>query len=782
MNGFVGESGFPDAKAFDQESSEGGKVFDASQYAFFGKDAVEEVELGGLEDEEDLPSVEFDNLNKGDQEQDFGFESFNEADNLANAFSKLNRVSSGPARITEVANDSISREGSFAAEWAKENENSSSYNLYDAEYASEGKNWSSQPAQLDPKPLFRTSSYPEHQPQEQHRHFLTEPISMAKSSFPSYPPPGNLLLNASPNNQFHHPNFPYVTGREQMAFSQSRSDLSGPPFGLPHNSHVWNTSQFSASSSVNDRPPGQWSNQANIYHGDHANLLKSRLPEELLHHNGLMPQMNSQHYQQQQHRLHHPVRAHVDHVTGMHPHMQILHLSGSPPVMNRFDGMLGIPRMMEQRPNFSHRNRQYPQRGIGNSSLRSESFWSQFRSKYMTAEEIDNIIRMQLAATNSDDPYVDDYYYQSHLAKKSTGARLRRHFCPNLLKELPLRVRPSDEPHAFLQVEALGRIPFSSVRRPRPLLEMEPPSSSGSGNDHKVAEKSLEQEPMLAARVTVEDGLCLLLDIDDMDRFLQFNEHPDGGAELRQRRQSHLECLAASFQLVDPLGKYEQTVKLTPKDDFVFLRIVSLPKGRKLLLGYLEKLSPGDDLLRIVFMAIFRHLRFLFGKLSSDPAKAETTISLAKTVSNHVNHMDLDALSACLAAVVCSSEQPPLRPIGSSAGDGASIVLKSVLERATSLLRDSHSQSNYNNMPNRAFWQASFNEFFALLTKYCISKYESIVQPLPVQAASPNLAAIEADVSIAITKEMPLELLRASLPHTNDHQKKLMDFAQRTVQ
>ena len=28
-------------------------MFDASQYAFFGNDAVEEVELGGLEDEEE---------------------------------------------------------------------------------------------------------------------------------------------------------------------------------------------------------------------------------------------------------------------------------------------------------------------------------------------------------------------------------------------------------------------------------------------------------------------------------------------------------------------------------------------------------------------------------------------------------------------------------------------------------------------------------------------------------------------------------------------------------
>jgi len=35
-------------------------VFDASQYAFFGKDLVEEVELGGLEDDEELPAVDLE--------------------------------------------------------------------------------------------------------------------------------------------------------------------------------------------------------------------------------------------------------------------------------------------------------------------------------------------------------------------------------------------------------------------------------------------------------------------------------------------------------------------------------------------------------------------------------------------------------------------------------------------------------------------------------------------------------------------------------------------------
>lgn len=35
-------------------------MFDASQYAFFGNDAVEEVELGGLEEDDDFHPVGFE--------------------------------------------------------------------------------------------------------------------------------------------------------------------------------------------------------------------------------------------------------------------------------------------------------------------------------------------------------------------------------------------------------------------------------------------------------------------------------------------------------------------------------------------------------------------------------------------------------------------------------------------------------------------------------------------------------------------------------------------------
>ncbi|RDX62571.1 Protein PAT1-like 1, partial [Mucuna pruriens] len=782
-------------------------VFDASQYAFFGKDTVvQEVELGGLEDDDDLlePNEEEFILNREEAED---LKSLSDIDDLSTTFWKLNKVVSGP-KIAEFIGERGSRENS-AAEWAHKDNVISWYeqNAYDNEASLDGRRMSSQPhsslSQLhESKPLYRTSSYPEQQRQQQqqqqqqqlqhcssesapnwfdqhlygtettqdgkrwssqphstiahlqesrplHRsslyphpdkqqdfpHFSSEPILVPNSSFTSYPPPGGRSQQASPSHNAGHLNVPYHAVGAQMALSpQNRSHFSnsvlplsginhGPPFG-------GNMRQFPTGSPLNQIIQNQLVNQAGLYPGDHPNI------------------------------------------------------SSGISMINKYDQMLGLMELRDQMPisaQIGRQNLRFPPQGFDMSGLKSNSGWPRFRSKYMATEEIENILRMQLAATHSNDPYVDDYYHQGCLAKKSSGAKLRHHFCPAQIRELPLRPSSNAEPHAFLQVDALGRVPFSSIRRPRPLLEVDPPNSSHAGSpEQSISDKPLEQEPMLAARVTIEDGLYLLLDVDDIDRFLQFNQLQDGGIQLKRKRQGLLEGLASSLHLVDPLGKNGRTVTLAAKDDFVFLRIVSLPKGRKLLARYLQLLFPGGELMRIVCMAISRHLRFLFGGLPSDPAAAETISNLARVVSRCIRETDLSALSACLAAVVCSPEPAPLRPLGSSAGDGASLILVSVLERATELLTDPHAASSYN-IANRSLWQATFDEFFGLLSKYCVNKYDSIMQSFLVQG-TPNMAAIGSDVARAISREMPVELLRASLPHTDDRQKKLLlDFAQRSI-
>ncbi|KAL1823030.1 hypothetical protein DCAR_0310881 [Daucus carota subsp. sativus] len=773
-------------------------VFDASQYAFFGKDVVEEVELGGLEDDDEnefVPGLEFGSEAHQLIEEGSTLGSLPEVDDLAATFSELNKTVNAPRSAGGLGN--WGSRGSSSAEWVQEAEPPNWYNQHevDTESAQESKRW---PSQLqssyappeEPYLLHRTASYPEQQHQQQHiiqqHHFSSEPILVPKSSFTSYPPPGGRSLQPAPNQQPHYSNISHLPGGNQYPvnapshppFSNSQMQYTGSPHGSPLGGGL---SQFAPPGlPVNSRPPNQWINRTGIYSGDNISLSNNLLHQQLPNQNGLMPPQLLQQTQHQ--RMHHQFQPTFGHVSGLQPQLINRHLSPAQPLMNNFK-MLGSADMRDQRPRLFPKGRQgipYLNQGFDASSQWNDGGWPQYRAKYMTSDEIENIMRLQLAATHSNDPYVDDYYHQACLAKKTGGVKSRHHFCPSNLKDFASRARANSEPHAFLKVDALGRVSFSSIRRPRPLLEVDPSNSSGGEeNEQKGLVKPLEQEPMLAARVTIEDGLSLLLDVDDIDRFLKFNELQDV-LQLRSRREVLLEALASSLQLVDPLGKHGHTVNMAPEDDLVFLGIVSLPKGRKLLSRYLQLLFSSADLMRVVCMAIFRHLRFLFGALPSDPSTAETTIKLVKTVSSSVRGMDLRALGACLASVVCSAEHPPLRPLGSSAGDGASVILISALERATEILRDPHTAVNCS-MPNRVFWQASFDVFFNLLTKYCISKYDTTVQSLLAQGLT-DMSAIGSDATKAISREMPVELLRASLPHTNEQQRKvLLDFAQRSM-
>ncbi|KAJ4975620.1 hypothetical protein NE237_000726 [Protea cynaroides] len=615
-------------------------------------------------------------------------------------FFKADNVISDPRNAGVIGDrGSFSRESSSASDWAQEPDfpNWLDPHIFDSESVQEGKRWSSQPHPLsghvtESKPLYRTSSYP--QQQQQHQHFSSEPILIPKSSFTSYPPPGGRSQQASPNHHSRHLNLPSLTGGSQIPFSAPNlSPFSNPQLhlsGLPHG----------------------------ICYG------------------GNMPQ------------LHRPVQPSLAHFSALHSQLYNSHSSPPLHVISKYEAMHGTTDLRDQRIRPTQRvkqNLRFSQQGSDSGSQKSNNGLT----------TIESVLRMQHAATHSSDPYVDDYYHQARLAKKSAGARLKHNFCPTHLRELPSRARANTEPHAYLQIDALGRVPFASISQPRPLLEVDPPSaSSGEGNvEQKITEKPLEEEPMLAARITIEDGLCLLLDVDDIERLIEFNQSQDGGIQLRRK------------QLDDPLGKGGHAVGLAPRDDLVFLRLVSLPKGRKLLSRCLQLLIPGSELIRIVCMAIFHHLRFLFGGLPSDTGAAETTIDLARTISASVRNMDLSALSACLAAVVCSSEQPPLCPLGSAAGDGSSVILKSVLEMATELLTDPQAARSYS-MPNWALWQASFDAFFGLLTKYCMGKYDNV--------------RLGSEAAKAVNREMPVKLLQASLPHTDEHQKRLLlDFAQR---
>ncbi|KAL9269728.1 PAT1 homolog 2-like protein [Drosera capensis] len=783
---------------YSSSSFSGDALFDASQYSFFGHNVAEDVELGGLEDEEDCftsNDLDGDEYHLFDKDENVGISSLSDIDDLATTFSKLNRVVAGPRNpgvIGDRGSGSFSRESSSTAEWTDSDfSNWLDQCVLDAENALEGKRWNSQPHSSSShlgeyRNLYRASSYPEQQLQLQQmqQYFSNNPLLGPKPSFTSFPPPGGNVQQPLSHRHSLPPNIPSITTGPQLSFpATTHSQLSDSALmaGLSHG-HALNYGgslppRLASGLLVNNRSPNQWMSRAGLLHGDQASLImNSALQQRLPRQTGMIPSslMSPRHHLQQQ--VQHQVPS-MARFSGMQSQMFSPHSSPPPHILRKYEALLGMGDMRDHRPKSTRgkQNNRYFQHGSDTASQKSESI--NFRSKYMTSEDIESIMKTQ-HTSHSNDPYVDDYYHQASLAKRTSGSRIKNLFCPMHLREPLSRSRSGSESHGHQSLDSLARLAVSSIRKPRPLLSMDLPSS-GSSDGATLERKPLEQEPLLAARITIEDSLVLLLDVEDIDRVVQNNPPQDGGAQLTRRRQVLLEALATSLQLVDPLSTGGHGAGFAPMDDIVFLRIVNIPKGQKLLTRYLQLLFPGGELTKVVCMAIFRHLRYLFGSLPSDPAAAETTVDLANAVSACVGGMDLNALGACLAAVVCSSEQPPLRPIGSPAGDGASVILKSVLERATDLLANPHSAGNCS-IQNRALWKASFNAFYTLLTKYCLSKYDTILQSLGPVPTSDIISSESARTAAAISREMPVEVLRASLPHTDEQQKKLLvDFAHR---
>ncbi|XWS16786.1 hypothetical protein CRYUN_Cryun33cG0009000 [Craigia yunnanensis] len=231
---------------------------------------------------------------------------------------------------------------------------------------------------LDSKHLYRTSSYPEQQQQQHHhhQHFSSEPILVPKSSDTSYPPPGGRSPQASQNQHSGHLNNPYMVGGSQMASSPNLSAFSNSQLqmlGLHHGSHYGgNMPQFAPGLSVHSRPSNQWGSQPKLYGGDNSSVLNNMLQQQLSHQNGLIPPQLMPQLLTHQQRLQHPVQPSLSHLSGIKSQLLNPHLSHSPPLMNKFEDILGIGDLRDQRPKSAQKGRQNPrfsQQGFDSSGL-----------------------------------------------------------------------------------------------------------------------------------------------------------------------------------------------------------------------------------------------------------------------------------------------------------------------------------------------------------------------------------------------------------------------------
>lgn len=251
----------------------------------------------------------------------------------------------------------------------------------------------------------------------------------------------------------------------------------------------------------------------------------------------------------------------------------------------------------------------------------------------MSHDDIETILYMQWRPLHQEPPYMEDYYYQAFVYKYY-GQRNKRSFAPESVRELAPTERAAEGDVAFVKLEGLGKVPFSNVRRPRPLMDLaiEGTATNGKdGSDKRVDDQDvkpnrrLDQEPMLAARIMTEDCMALILDVQDIDRI--FVAAAQGAIEnemaLLQRRTLLMDGLAASLRLPET-PSFEDVGALQNgeggRSDGVFLRLLSLPKGKTLAAKALriiypplqctkrEKVEPN---LKLVW-AHLRHARLVF--------------------------------------------------------------------------------------------------------------------------------------------------------------------------
>ena len=272
---------------------------------------------------------------------------------------------------------------------------------------------------------------------------------------------------------------------------------------------------------------------------------------------------------------------------------------GGPPVPGA-GGRMGPPHWQQQQQGGSYQQQQY-------GSYQQHQHRRHRGGVMMTADEIDFILRIQYAATHSGSAYIEDYYHQAYVHKYFRGRNANGRFAPDIIRNLDGTEADvhSSQSSVTVDVGALGRLVLSNIRTPKPLMDLRSGPAGGAGKGSAAAQggsgdegqgaggqRPLDQEPLLAARIMIEDCMNLIMDVDDVDRLLALETATSANAaNLHARRAVLLEGISGAFQLPqDALGQAADEVR----GDAVFLQVLALSKGRTLLAKTLLRMFTGS--------------------------------------------------------------------------------------------------------------------------------------------------------------------------------------------
>lgn len=242
--------------------------------------------------------------------------------------------------------------------------------------------------------------------------------------------------------------------------------------------------------------------------------------------------------------------------------------------------------------------------------------------KFMSASEIEKILAFQVQNTQVQNPYSEDYYYHAFMKKYRRGAV---RFSPLSMKELDHQEQSMKAEVKFADLQGLGKIPFSNLRTPRPLIDFLDNESLASAEEEAGLQsiqweyiRSAQRTQAMHARKLIEDSMCLLLEVDDVDRLAMSECGKVDLRKLAARRRDLIGSIVAALRIPPApeghAGRYNS--------DGVFLRLMSIAKGRSLLAKLLNVLVPPRPFqalptdtkpLTHICWTTLRNIRALFG-------------------------------------------------------------------------------------------------------------------------------------------------------------------------
>lgn len=219
--------------------------------------------------------------------------------------------------------------------------------------------------------------------------------------------------------------------------------------------------------------------------------------------------------------------------------------------------------------------------------------------KYMTADEVDNLLSQQRSMLKHS-TYSEDYHYQQTMSRLYPDAPPPRHLPPVMGIHRPICLEPLEHPmrpEGDMFVGVLGKIPFASLKSPKPIVSL-PGAHDGVLNPTgSRAIRALESGGAAATRgallSVVEDGLVLALHLADIGAIIPQLPHSERAYFLNKQQQ-----IIAS--LVYILNVF---VVRRPEGGSLFTALLQVAKGRKLVVRCLACL-PAEQKLALLLVCL----------------------------------------------------------------------------------------------------------------------------------------------------------------------------------